>query len=249
MKTFRLIICLLVLLISFNVYGQTEEIDKAKAQIATLFKENSFAYVGQTTGTTKNVFVYEDRIEVNFKKITRTFYFKDFCDFDISVRSGKIDNTNILFIRIEDFSANLRKVEKEQADNLIFIKNYYCEKRYKAELALYKAELTLFDSIAAQYRNLKTKPSLSEDQRKYIVQANGFNEQKIYQKAIEFYKKAIEVDQTSYPAAYSNLALLSAQLTEFVAAIYYMKKYLMLEPEADDSRSCQDKIYEWEIMI
>jgi tetratricopeptide (TPR) repeat protein len=114
---------------------------------------------------------------------------------------------------------------------------------------LYNYKLVLFEPIAEQYRSLKIKPSISEEQRKYIVQANGFNEQKIYQKAIEFYKKAIEVDQTSYPAAYSNLALLSAQLTEFVAAIYYMKKYLMLEPEADDSRSCQDKIYEWEIMI
>ena len=28
-----------------------------------------------------------------------------------------------------------------------------------------------------------------------------------------------------------------------------MKKYLMLEPEATDARSAQDKIYEWKALI
>lgn len=28
-----------------------------------------------------------------------------------------------------------------------------------------------------------------------------------------------------------------------------MKQYLLLEPEAKDARSAQDKIYEWELMI
>jgi len=71
----------------------------------------------------------------------------------------------------------------------------------------------------------------------------------LYDKAIDLYKKALEVKPTSYPAAYTNLALLSAQIRDLQTAIYYMKKYLMLEPEAADSRSCQDKIYEWEILM
>jgi hypothetical protein len=28
-----------------------------------------------------------------------------------------------------------------------------------------------------------------------------------------------------------------------------MKKYLLIEPDASDARSAQDKIYEWEIMM
>ena len=71
----------------------------------------------------------------------------------------------------------------------------------------------------------------------------------MYDKAIELYNKAIEVDQSAYPAGYSNLALLSAQINKFDAAIFYMKKYLLLEPEATDARSAQDKIYEWEAQI
>jgi len=56
----------------------------------------------------------------------------------------------------------------------------------------------------------------------------------------------IDLGQTAYPAAYYNLALLLAQTQRFSKAIYNMKKYLMLVPEAEDARAAQDKIYEWE---
>ena len=109
--------------------------------------------------------------------------------------------------------------------------------------------LALFESKAAQYRALKVKPPVSEEQRKFIVQANAMSQQKEYGRAIDFYLKAIELDPVSYPAAYFNLALLSAQMHRFKSAIAYMKQYLLLEPEAKDARSAQDKIYEWELMI
>jgi len=233
-------ILLSIVMATFIANAQTEEIDKAKATIITLFKKNSYALVGQVMGTTKkDVCVFDDRIEVNIKKNKRIFYYTDFCDYDISVSPRKIDNANIVIISIDDFSANLLGVEKEQADNLIFIRNYYCEKRYTSQLEIFKP-------VADKYRTLEVKPTVSEEQRKYIVQANGFNEQRNYDKAIELYLKAIEVGPTAYPGAYSNLALLSAQVNKFDAAIFYMKKYLMLEPESADARSAQDKIYLWE---
>lgn len=113
----------------------------------------------------------------------------------------------------------------------------------------YDSLIILFKPIAAQYCTLKVKPPVSEEQRKYIVQANMFNQEKSYGKAIDIYKKVVELDQTAYPAAYSNLALLFAQLDKFSDAIFYMKKYLLLEPESTDARSAQDKIYEWEAQI
>jgi len=124
----------------------------------------------------------------------------------------------------------------------MFMKNHSRKNRYDAQLILFK-------SIAANYRALKVKPPVSEEQRKLIVQANAFNQQKMYGKAIELYNKAIELDQTAYPAGYSNLALLSAQINNFDGAINYMKKYLLLEPEGTDAGSAQDKIYEWEAQI
>jgi len=127
------------------------------------------------------------------------------------------------------------------ADDLFFIQQNMT--KYNSE------RLALFEFKAAQYRALKVKPPISEAQRRYIVQANALNERKDYAGAIDMYIKAVEVDPVSYPAAYFNLALLSAQMNRFKPAIAFMKQYLLLEPEAKDSRSGQDKIYEWELMI
>ena len=112
-----------------------------------------------------------------------------------------------------------------------------------------KTELTRFESISVSYRALKLKPPVSEDQRRYIVQANAANKLKQFSKAIELYNKAIEIDETAYPAAYLNVALLQAQKHKINEAIFYMKKFLLLEPESADARSAQDRIYEWEGML
>jgi len=105
-----------------------------------------------------------------------------------------------------------------------------------------------FNTIAAQYRALKEKPLVSEEERKYIVQANAQTQLKNYKQAIELYEKAIEVDPTN-PMVYNNEALLLAIVGQFDGAINSMKKYLMLVHEAVDARAAQDKIYEWEGMI
>lgn len=109
--------------------------------------------------------------------------------------------------------------------------------------------LALFESKAAAYRALTTKPQVSEEQRKLIVQANALNQRKDYAGAIKLYLQAIDIDPVSYPGAYFNLALLSAQVQRYNPAISYMKQYLQLVPEAADARSAQDKIYEWELMM
>ena len=109
--------------------------------------------------------------------------------------------------------------------------------------------LALFQAKASQYRGMKVKPPVSEEQRKYIVQANAANVQKDYAGAIDLYGKVIDVDPVSYPEAYFNLALLSAQTQRFKTAIAYMRQYLQLVPDAKDARSAQDKIYEWEFLL
>ena len=127
------------------------------------------------------------------------------------------------------------------ADDLFFIKQVQKEK--------YDKRLALFEARAAQYREQKIKPTVSEEQRRFIVQANALSQQKQYDRAIDLYDKVIEIDPVSYPAAYFNMALLYAQIHRFNMAISSMKQYLALEPEARDARSSQDKIYEWELML
>jgi len=112
-----------------------------------------------------------------------------------------------------------------------------------------KKELTEFQGAAKTYNELKEKPAVTEEQRKYIVQANAMSEKKEYNKAIDLYSKAIEISPVAYPAAYYNLALLYAQTNDFRQAIFNMKKYLLLMPDAPDARAAQDKIYEWEFEV
>ncbi len=130
---------------------------------------------------------------------------------------------------------------KRFADALLFVR--------QAPQREQERQLALFEPIAARYRESKIKPGMSEEQRRLIVQANALSQQKDYANAIEQYRKAIALDPTSYPAAYFNLALLSAQENKPLDAIFFMKHYLLLTPEAKDARSAQDKIYEWELML
>lgn len=112
---------------------------------------------------------------------------------------------------------------------------------------MYEKELKEFQVIADVYRNTPDKPTVTEDQRRFIIQANSLNDEKLYSKALAQYKKAIEINPVSYPQAYYNMALIAALDKDYKYAIFNMKKYLLLLPDAEDARAAQDKIYEWEI--
>ena len=199
----------------------------------------------QLIGEPEDLVVLDDRMIFKIKNRNEVLLFTDGLDYvipPIFSRKSKIILSSEKFEFISNsFNSNAKRLE-ELRRNLIFMQKHYKAKRDESQRIL-------FEQKASEYRKLTIKPVVSEEQRKLIVQANLFNQQKNYVKAIELYTKAIEVDQTAYPAGYSNLALLSAQINKFDAAIDYMKKYLFLEHEATDARSAQDKIYEWEAMI
>ena len=44
------------------------------------------------------------------------------------------------------------------------------------------------------------------------------------------------------------MTLLFADYKNYMYAIFNMKKYLILLPDAEDARAAQDKIYEWELL-
>ncbi len=260
MKILRSLTLLTLVLLTFNALAQSKKslnagstpltqankkIGEVKADIAKILNDKVEIYDkrNQLSGTPKDLAVMDDRIEFKIDKQNSAIYFTDFLD--DSIPSANYRKTKIVlvldkyeFITNGWVKSNFNKLE-ELRQNLIFIQNQTQKKRYETQL-------NLFEPIAAKYREMKVKPPVSEEQRKFIVQANSNNQQKMYGKAIELYKKAVEIDPTAYPGAYSNLALLSAQVNNFDAAIFYMKKYLLLEPEASDSRSARDKIYEWE---
>lgn len=174
-----------------------------------------------------------------------TLMFEELADREISVENfwAYSPNDRGINFRIEVAGlANFYAVDLDMAKRLadaIYSIAYNVAATHQAE----------FEAQAARYRALPIKPEVTEEQRKFIVQANALSQQKAYADALEAYNKALAIDPVSYPAAYFNMALLSAQENRFQSAIGYMKKYLFLEPNAGDARSAQDKIYEWELMI
>jgi tetratricopeptide (TPR) repeat protein len=127
------------------------------------------------------------------------------------------------------------------ADAIYFMRQKYLSAKSNDDFAR-------FELVASEYRALKVKPAVPEEQRKYLVQANSMTQMRNYVEAIKLYDKAIAMYQTN-PAVYYNQALLFAQIKQYDSAINRMKKYLMLVPNAADARSAQDKIYEWEILV
>jgi tetratricopeptide (TPR) repeat protein len=243
MNIIRLITFLVFVLISTFANAQSKDLSSVKKHITELLNGRIIIYevnvekdqLGNSLGSPKEVLVLDDRIELKFKRQNATVRLSDLLDYSIK-------GSEYGYVPLGNFSFYMGNKATELASDLNFMQHQLIEKQFGSQLAL-------FEPLAAQYRALKVKPAILEEQRKFIVQANFLNQQKMYGKAIEVYKKAIELDQIAYPGAYSNLALLSAQIKKFNAAIYYMKKYLMLEPAASDARSAQDKIYEWEVQI
>lgn len=202
----------------FQSYPQIEEI---------LVNETFF------TIDTYGVKVLPDRIDLPVQPL----FYEDLPGFNITVENGAVAVSEQIELRLGRAAmADAQRI----ADDLFFIQQNTMLHKQEKEAA--------FQEKAAAYRSLKLKPAMSEEQRKFVVQANAFNERKEYTKAIAFFQKAIEVDPVSYPPAYSNLALLSARIRLYKPAVRYMKQYLLLEPDAKDARGGQDKIYEWEAM-
>lgn len=79
----------------------------------------------------------------------------------------------------------------------------------------------MFDNFkvkAETYKSLETKPEITEDMRKCIVQATALTKDKKYQDAILQYEKVMTIDET-FPDAHFNYSLLLAQSEDFSSLI------------------------------
>ncbi|MBP9185677.1 MAG: hypothetical protein KBG11_01150 [Bacteroidia bacterium] len=128
---------------------------------------------------------------------------------------------------------------KEMADYIFFMQHQYA-------LRYYLKDLENFKILASKYQTMSEKPEVSEEQRKLIIQGNTMAEKMYYDEAIHYYDMAIAINAISSPNSYYNYALIAAIAEKYDLAILNMKKYLLLMPNADDTRTAQDKIYEWE---
>lgn len=129
--------------------------------------------------------------------------------------------------------------ELDDVNSIISLFNLYVSQMYNVKLENFKSKV-----------NQQNKSSIiSEEQRKLIVQANAANEEKKYEKALELYDSSLRLNEFNYPESYFNMALIASQLEDYPLAVFNMKKYLFLSPDAEENRKALDKIYEWEFKI
>jgi tetratricopeptide (TPR) repeat protein len=115
--------------------------------------------------------------------------------------------------------------------------------------SLTKEDQVLRDTIMAGffkvYPLMKVKPEISEQIRKFVVQANSATQDKKYDDAIGLWTTSLNM-APYFPLAYYNRALLHELKGNIRYSISDMEKYLKLVPDAADARSARDRIYAWE---
>ncbi len=225
--------------------------DKDKETLYRLLK-SCWILSNDQTVSYKNVEINNDNICILSNKTDKIVI--NFDDFDSGLSVNKEQYLNksqemrvFYYLQLKNnFRFKFDHISLEKAKDLCDIL-YSLQHKFNVKNAEY--QLKGFMPLVEQYRNANPKPSLSEEQRKYIVQANLFSQAKEYIKAAGVYKKVVEVNPIAYPEAYYNMSLLYAGERLFDMAILNMKKYVLLVPDASDARNAQDKIYEWEAMI
>lgn len=253
----RLLILFLLFFVSNILFAQSKQynprfpedvktIEEAKKKIIAILGEAPNLSIN---GVRVEKISYTDS-EIDFdlrKKDNKIFYYKDV----ETVSTLTVDQSGNIYIweKLAENSFRGKLILTGSYPEMIKIADYLYFIQQLPIRQKEKEDEKLFETLASAYRALAVKPAMTEEQRKFIVQANAMTQRKSYSSAIELYKKALAVSATDCPDAYSNMALLEAQIGNYRNAVTNMKKYLKLVPEAEDARSAQDKIYEWEINV
>lgn len=129
-----------------------------------------------------------------------------------------------------------------EPDNVIKAREKSAQERRDA------TEQTNFEKAVEIYRNTTPKPVLSEEARKFKVQAEFAVQEKQFAKAAELYGKALDIAPW-WSEGHFNRALILGETKNYWNAMREMKRYLHLEPDASNARAAQDKIYVWESKV
>lgn len=112
----------------------------------------------------------------------------------------------------------------------------------------YMAQEAAFERVAQEYLASASKPMLGEEARSFKVQAEDAVKNKRFEDAADLYAEALQVAPW-WPEGYFNRALILGELKEFDTAVFEMKRYLRLAPDAADARAAQNKVYVWQAEV
>ena len=102
-----------------------------------------------------------------------------------------------------------------------------------------------FQQKAAAWRALPVKPAISEEVRLERVQAENAVREKRLEAAVEHYESGLKMNPV-WPEGHFNAALLYAELEEYDKAIWQMRAYVELVPDAQDARGARDQTAIWQ---
>ncbi len=102
-----------------------------------------------------------------------------------------------------------------------------------------------FQQKAAAWRALAVKPAISEEVRMHRLLAEHAVAEKQFSAAVEEYEAGLGINPT-WPEGHFNAALLSAELGYYSEAIWHMRAYLELLPNAPDAQDARDQMLLWQ---
>jgi len=102
-----------------------------------------------------------------------------------------------------------------------------------------------FQQKAAAWRALPVKPSLSDDLKRERLLAENAVSEKRFQDAVSHYEAGLKLNPM-WPEGHFNAALIEAELEDYDKAIWNMRAYVELVPDATDAREARDQIAIWQ---
>jgi tetratricopeptide (TPR) repeat protein len=105
-----------------------------------------------------------------------------------------------------------------------------------------------FQDAVQRYRGAAGHLPISEESRAHRVAAAEAVKEKRFEDAVSEYGEALKLAPW-WPQGHFNRALILAEMGAYGAATRGMKRYLALEPGAENARQVQDKIYGWQAKV
>jgi hypothetical protein len=104
-----------------------------------------------------------------------------------------------------------------------------------------------FQEKARAWRALPQKPPLPEDVRRFKMAAEDAVRKKDFDKAADYYEQGLAVEPL-WPDGQLNAALAYGELDLDALAVFHMKRYLELSPDAENAKKYRDQLSIWEEM-
>lgn len=102
-----------------------------------------------------------------------------------------------------------------------------------------------FHQKAAAWGALSTKPPMSDDVRQHRLLAEDAMKEKHMDTAIAEYEGGLAIDPL-WPQGHFNAALLYGEQKDYEDAVWHMRAYLELAPDAPDAQAARDQLLLWQ---